>query len=283
MNARKQECRGSIKAKVLLFLNCCVFHYQAMCNSTNSITSDVFPQKEMLSLKRPETVRGVVLQSNRIWDQSPLATCGFCGNVKENLRGPLVQQNWVLYLSTFFYLWSIVQSFNLSQSFNLAIWSTFTILFLFIYLFRKYTPLLRTSEIFQGLYFVHYKSIVLHVLFYPRLINAIKCLSHPVFMTRTVDILTHVTRYSHPILPNLLFIPCYNQSLSISIYHLIMQAYVSQQWVLTMCSGGINDWSVDTHWYLICACVLLPSRRELSSRQVWTIWCQSWCPSSHPM
>ena len=31
------------------------------------------------------------------------------------------------------------------------------------------------------------------------------------------------------IFPNLLFIPCYNQSLFISIYHLIMQAYISQQ------------------------------------------------------
>ena len=38
--------------------------------------------------------------------------------------------------------------------------------------------------------------------------NAIKCLSHPVFMTRTVNVFTHVTGYSHPILPNLPFIPC---------------------------------------------------------------------------
>ena len=35
-----------------------------MCHSTNSITSEVFPEKEIKSLKRPETVRKESLMIN---------------------------------------------------------------------------------------------------------------------------------------------------------------------------------------------------------------------------
>ena len=48
--------------------------------------------------------------------------------------------------------------------------------------------------------------------------NAIKCLSHPVFMTRTVNVFTHVTGYSHPILSICrLFLVTINHYLFLSI------------------------------------------------------------------
>ena len=53
----EQECLiGSERVNCFI-----IIIYQAMCNSTNCITSEVFPQKEMLSLKRPETVREVFI------------------------------------------------------------------------------------------------------------------------------------------------------------------------------------------------------------------------------
>ena len=89
-----------------------------------------------------------------------------------------------------FILRSNVQSFKILPSFNLAISLaissqsiTFTILFLFIYPFRKYTPLASI-----GAYLVHHKSIVL--IFIET--NAIKYLLHPAFMTRNINAFTHV-------------------------------------------------------------------------------------------
>ena len=48
---------------------------------------------------------------------------GFCGNLKEILRGSLVRQNWGLYLSTFLYSTiqcTIFQYFTIFQSYNLS-------------------------------------------------------------------------------------------------------------------------------------------------------------------
>ena len=106
-----------------------------------------------------------------------------------------------------FILRSNVQSFNILPSFNLA-----------VSLHLQYCSYLSTLSSLSGsthpfcvylrfpaAYLVHYKPIVL--IFSET--NAIKRLSHLVFMTRTVN--PPRTRYSHPTLPNLPVVPCYNQ------------------------------------------------------------------------
>jgi len=87
-----------------------------------------------------------------------------------------------------FILRSNVQSFNISPSFNLAISSTFTVLFLFVYPFRKYTPLLCRSEISSGL--ILYNSSPLY-LFSQRLMQLNVC--HTLYSWQ--ELLTHSPTY----------------------------------------------------------------------------------------
>ena len=115
----------------------------------------------------------------------------FCRNLKEILRGSLVQQNWGLYLSPFFYFMvqcRIVQDFTISfrnLSHNLsrnhfAIYSqsiTFTELFYLSTLLGVHTPL-RVSEISSE--FILYITSPLH-LFWPRLMQLNICHTYWIF------------------------------------------------------------------------------------------------------
>ena len=115
-----------------------------------------------------------------------------------------------------FILRSNVQSFNILPSFNLAIYlavfsQSIAIHNLFKHhllhlqncfylstLFGSTHPIACIGDFLRA-YFVHYKSIVL--IFTET--NAIKCLSHPAFMTRIIKVFTHV-----PAIPARLFSIC---------------------------------------------------------------------------
>ena len=119
---------------------------------------------------------------------------------------------------------TIFQSFTIFQSRELIF--TYNIVPIYLPFAEVHTPFAYIRDFPRALFC----TLQVHCTILTKT-NAIKCLSLPVFMTRTVSAFTHVTGYSHPILPNLPFIPCYNQSLFISIYHIIMEAYVSQHYV----------------------------------------------------
>ena len=110
-----------------------------------------------------------------------------------------------------FILRSNVPSFNILPSFNLAVFSqsiaihnlfkttiTFTELFLFIYPFRKYTPHCVYLRFPQSLSC----TLQVHCTYFTET-NAIKCLSHPAFMTRIIKVFTHV-----PAIPAQIFSIC---------------------------------------------------------------------------
>ena len=113
--------------------------------------------------------------------------------------------------TVFFHVLLFTVQCTIFRSFNLAVCSTLTV---FICSFRKYTPLLRISGDFLRAYLAHYKSIVLIL----RETNAIKCLSHPVFITRTVNAFTHVPDIPTRFFPICrLFFVTINHYLSLSI------------------------------------------------------------------